>query len=145
MPESVFVVKLWLYSMESFDDWLMTNWERQRRHGLTDVLLSYLPGGTFRNPWKPPSGLPISGAIFERRISRRYLQHPLLGRYHYTKRLAAGFPLRRPGFAPGSGKWDLWWTKWLRDRFSPSISVSPAKNRPFHQLLYPRNHPGQVE
>jgi hypothetical protein len=39
------------------------------------------------------------------------------------KRLVAGFPPRRPG----SGKWDLWWTKWLRGRFSPSTSVSPVK------------------
>jgi hypothetical protein len=25
------------------------------------------------------------------------------------------------------GKWDLWWTKWHRDRLSPSTSVFPAK------------------
>jgi hypothetical protein len=42
------------------------------------------------------------------------------------KRLVAGFPPRRPGFEPGSGKWDLWWTKWGWGRFSPSTSVSPA-------------------
>jgi hypothetical protein len=29
--------------------------------------------------------------------------------------------------APGSGKWNLWWTKWRRGRFSPRTSVSPAK------------------
>jgi hypothetical protein len=34
---------------------------------------------------------------------------------------------RWPGFPHGSGKWDLWWTKWRRGRFSPSTSVSPAK------------------
>jgi hypothetical protein len=45
----------------------------------------------------------------------------------WLKRLVAGFPPRRPGFAPGSDKWNLWWTKWRRSRFSPSISVSPAK------------------
>jgi hypothetical protein len=45
----------------------------------------------------------------------------------YLKQLVAGFPRRRPGSAPGSGKWDLWWTKWRRGRFSPSTSVSPAK------------------
>jgi hypothetical protein len=39
------------------------------------------------------------------------------------KRLVAGFPQQRPG----SGKWDLWWTKWSRGRFSPSTLVSPAK------------------
>jgi hypothetical protein len=32
-----------------------------------------------------------------------------------------------PYFALGSGKWDSWWTKWRRGRFSPSTSVSPAK------------------
>jgi hypothetical protein len=26
----------------------------------------------------------------------------------------------------GLVKWDLWWTKWRRGRFSPSTSVSPA-------------------
>jgi hypothetical protein len=45
----------------------------------------------------------------------------------YLKRLVAGFPPRRPGFAPGCGKWDLWWTKWCQGRFSPSSTVSPAK------------------
>jgi hypothetical protein len=30
-------------------------------------------------------------------------------------------------FAPGSGKWGLWWKKCRRSRFSPSTSVSPAK------------------
>jgi hypothetical protein len=43
------------------------------------------------------------------------------------KQLVAGFPPRRLGFELGSGKWDLWWTKWRRGRFSPSTSVSPAK------------------
>jgi hypothetical protein len=43
------------------------------------------------------------------------------------KRLVAGFPPRRPEFATGSGKLDLWWTKWRRGRFSPSTLVSPAK------------------
>jgi hypothetical protein len=41
--------------------------------------------------------------------------------------LGGGFPPRRPGFAPGSGKWDVWWTKRRQGRFSPSTSVSPAK------------------
>jgi hypothetical protein len=31
-----------------------------------------------------------------------------------------------PGSNPGLVKWDLWWTKWLWGRFSPSTSVSPA-------------------
>jgi hypothetical protein len=39
----------------------------------------------------------------------------------------------------------LWWTKWRRGRFFPSTSVSPAKNRSFHQLLHHHhNHPGQL-
>jgi hypothetical protein len=33
----------------------------------------------------------------------------------------------RPGSPPGLVKWDLWWTKWRRGRFSPSTSVSSAK------------------
>jgi hypothetical protein len=33
--------------------------------------------------------------------------------------------MRRPGFAPGSGKWDLWWAKWRWGRFSPSILRFP--------------------
>jgi hypothetical protein len=43
------------------------------------------------------------------------------------KRLVTGFPPWQLGFTPGSGKWDLWWTKWRRGRFSPSTSVSPVK------------------
>jgi hypothetical protein len=31
-----------------------------------------------------------------------------------------------PGSIPGLVKWNLWWTKWRRGRFSPSTSVSPA-------------------
>jgi hypothetical protein len=30
------------------------------------------------------------------------------------------------GSIPGLAKWDLWWTKWRRGRFSPSTSVSSA-------------------
>jgi hypothetical protein len=30
------------------------------------------------------------------------------------------------GSSPGLVMWDLWWTKWRCDRFSPSTSVSPA-------------------
>jgi hypothetical protein len=32
-----------------------------------------------------------------------------------------------PGSNPGLVMWDLWWTKWRWDRYSPSNSVSPAK------------------
>jgi hypothetical protein len=59
--------------------------------------------------------------------------------------LVTGFPPRRPGFAPGSGKWDMWWAKWRRGRFSPSTSVYPAKTISFHQLLHPHNHPEEVQ
>jgi hypothetical protein len=45
---------------------------------------------------------------------------------------------------PGFGKWDLWWTKWRQGKFSPSTSVSPAKNRSFQQLHHHHNHPGQL-
>jgi hypothetical protein len=30
------------------------------------------------------------------------------------------------GSSLGMVKWDLWWTKWRWDRFSPNTSVSPA-------------------
>jgi hypothetical protein len=36
-------------------------------------------------------------------------------------------PTAGPGFAPGSGKWELWRTKWHRGRFPPSISGFPAE------------------
>jgi hypothetical protein len=38
----------------------------------------------------------------------------------------ADFPPRRPGFARGQVKWNLWWTKCHKGRFSPSTSVSLA-------------------
>jgi hypothetical protein len=44
------------------------------------------------------------------------------------KRLVAGFPLRRAGFASGQSMWGLWWTKWHWGRFSPSTSVSLANH-----------------
>jgi hypothetical protein len=37
-------------------------------------------------------------------------------------RLMFKLPLKHPGLV----KWDLWWTKWRRGRFSPSTSVFPA-------------------
>jgi hypothetical protein len=49
-----------------------------------------------------------------------------------------------PGFEPGSGKCDLWWTKWRWGRFSPSTSVSPA-NLYSTKFLHHHNHPGQVQ
>jgi hypothetical protein len=50
------------------------------------------------------------------------------------KRLVAGFPPRRLGSVLGSGKWDLWWTKWCGDRFSPSTVPVP---KPFIPLTSP--------
>jgi hypothetical protein len=38
----------------------------------------------------------------------------------WLRSLVAGLSPRRPGFAP---MWDLWWTKWHWDSFSPSSSV----------------------
>jgi hypothetical protein len=38
-----------------------------------------------------------------------------------------------PDSNPGLVMWDLWWTKWRWDRFSPSISVSPAN---FHSTNF---------
>jgi hypothetical protein len=37
-----------------------------------------------------------------------------------------GFYCGGPGSRPGLVKWDLWWTKWRWNRFSPSTSISPA-------------------
>jgi hypothetical protein len=37
------------------------------------------------------------------------------------KRLVAGFPPRRPGFVPGSGKWDLWWKRWRWGRHTKAL------------------------
>jgi hypothetical protein len=45
------------------------------------------------------------------------------------------FPQRRPEFEPGSGKWDLWWTK----------SFSFPCQSSFHQILHHHNHPVQVK
>jgi hypothetical protein len=33
-----------------------------------------------------------------------------------------------PGSNPGQITWDLWWTKWHWDRFSPSTTISLAKS-----------------
>jgi hypothetical protein len=35
----------------------------------------------------------------------------------WLRRLVTSLSLWRPGFAPGSIQWDLWWTKWHWDRF----------------------------
>jgi hypothetical protein len=47
-----------------------------------------------------------------------------------TQAVVSGFPPRRPGFDPRSSHVDLWWTKWLWRRFSPSTSVSLASSHP---------------
>jgi hypothetical protein len=59
--------------------------------------------------------------------------------------------------------WDLWWTKWRWDRFSPSAPVSPAKLHStnfstititYHPglvkyaskwLQYPKSHPSNLK
>jgi hypothetical protein len=48
------------------------------------------------------------------------------GLYRRAITQVAGFPPRRPGFAPGQVMWDLWRTKWHWGRFYPSTSVSPG-------------------
>jgi hypothetical protein len=40
--------------------------------------------------------------------------------------IAQAVSRRLPGFDSRSGIWDLWWTEWHWDMFSPSTSVSPA-------------------
>jgi hypothetical protein len=40
-----------------------------------------------------------------------------------------------PGSVLGLVKWDLWWTKWPRGRFSPSTSVSPANHSTNFSIL----------
>jgi hypothetical protein len=66
------------------------------------------------------------------RVTNMFPWRQILGNQHvaeatpWFKRLVAGFPPRRPGFESGSGKWNLWWTKWRWGRFPPSASVSPA-------------------
>jgi hypothetical protein len=42
--------------------------------------------------------------------------------------LVGGFPSWRTGFDPMS-MWDLWWTKWHWESFSPNTSVSPTNSR----------------
>jgi hypothetical protein len=50
---------------------------------------------------------------------------------HYTtqcgRSIAEAVSRWLPPRRPGSGKWNLWWTKWRPVRSSPSTSVSPAK------------------
>jgi hypothetical protein len=40
--------------------------------------------------------------------------------------LYIAFQTGGPGSSPNHVMWDLWWTKWHLNRFSPSTSVSPA-------------------
>jgi hypothetical protein len=85
-----------------------------------------------------PSGFPtnIPYTFLSSPIRARCPTHLILGftililfGYEYMLGRAITEAVSRwiPGFAPGSSKWDLWWTKWRRGRFSPSTSVSPAK------------------
>jgi hypothetical protein len=42
--------------------------------------------------------------------------------------------------------WDLWWTKWLWGRFSPSTSVSPANlYSTYFSTITITYHPGLVK
>jgi hypothetical protein len=42
--------------------------------------------------------------------------------------------------------WDLWWTKWLWNRFSPSTSVSPANLHSTNfSIIIITYHPGLVQ
>jgi hypothetical protein len=59
------------------------------------------------------------------------------------KGLVAGFPQRRPGFNPRSGKVGFVVDKVaLRQVFSEYFGF-PCHS--FHQILHPHNHPGQVQ
>jgi hypothetical protein len=73
------------------------------------------------------SGRCVGTGFFSPSLTIKFPSHLSLKAAPYLKRLVAGFPPRRSGFALGSHKWDLWWTKWRRGRFSPSTSISPAK------------------
>jgi len=41
--------------------------------------------------------------------------------------LSPTFQHRDVGLIPGQSEWDLWWTKWLWDRFCWSTSVLPCQ------------------
>jgi hypothetical protein len=59
------------------------------------------------------------------------------------KRLVAGFPLRRPGFDPGSGQVGFVVDKVALGRVFSEYFGFPCQSS-FHQILH-HKHPGQVQ
>jgi hypothetical protein len=45
----------------------------------------------------------------------------------WFRRLVTGVSPRRPGFAPRSVQWDLWWTKWHWDKFLSEFFAFPCQ------------------
>jgi hypothetical protein len=63
----------------------------------------------------------------------------------YLKMLVAGFPPRRPGFAPVSGQVAFVVDKVALGQVFSEYFGFPCQNHSFHQLLHPHNHPRQVQ
>jgi hypothetical protein len=71
----------------------------------------------------------------------------------WLRRLIAGLSPRRPGLAPRSIQWDLWWTKWHWDRFFSEsfgfpVNIIPPWDPHFQKfkkivlsLIHPFIHP----
>jgi hypothetical protein len=59
------------------------------------------------------------------------------------KRLVAGFPLRRPGFASGQHVWFVVDKAALGQVFSEYFGFSCQS--PFHQFIHHHNHPGLAQ
>jgi hypothetical protein len=53
----------------------------------------------------------------------------------WLRQLVADLSPRRPGFAPRSVQWDLWWTKWHWDRFLSEFFGFPLSIS-FHRGLH---------
>jgi hypothetical protein len=74
--------------------------------------------------------------------------HQFLHNHHHPSSVAGtiGFHRGGPGSNLGLVIWDLWWTKWRWDRFSPVTLVSPAN---FHSINFSTititYHPGLVQ
>jgi hypothetical protein len=59
-------------------------------------------------------------------------------------RLVAGFPLRRPGFEPGSGQVGFAVEKVTLGQVFSEYFGFPCQSS-FHQILHPHNHTEQVQ
>jgi hypothetical protein len=64
-------------------------------------------------------------------IALKYYCMTIVCGFHYLfsdscVRFYVGHAIAQAVSRPSLVKWDLWWTKWRWDRFSPSISVFPA-------------------